>query len=183
MCVPIDICHAAAPDALALHSTLFASASCAAHKWEPFAFRLIRSCVVMYSPQQVAASDKFSNRMRLHALTRADVASALWMNAIVHAAPVESTIQALVSTTSFASKENAKKWVCSCCCYADEYALICAFFLDHGSNPLFIDVVTGSASACMPLGLETSPEGSVVACACVNEFVASTDAMSLFLYR
>ncbi len=119
--LPIDFCRTAAPDALALHSTLIACASCA-RNWEPFAFRLVRACVVMYSPHQIAAADKFSNQMRLHALTRADVASASCMNAIVHAAPVESTMQALASATSPASNAHALKWTCSCCCYAAEYA-------------------------------------------------------------
>jgi hypothetical protein len=173
-----DKCLAASPDVLALHSTITACIS-SAKNWEPFAFRLLRACAVINRPAEVAAAEKHLNQMRLYAQTRAHVATASCMNAVAHAAPVECTVQAHVS----ASSASSVTWVCACCCYAAQYALVCAFFLEQGPNPLFIDVITGSSCSCMPIGRLSSMGNNVIACACSHEFVVATDAASLFLYR
>jgi len=178
----VDTSPAAAPDTLALYSSIIASCS-HAPKWQPFAFRLLRASAVMNHFTQTAAAEKFSSSIHEHALSRADVACSSWANTVLHAASVESTIQGLALQSTPASTTPVSRWVCSCCVFAADYAVVCAFFLDQGPNPLFIDVITGSACSCMPVGLSVSMGNNVISCTYANEFVAATDSMSLFLYR
>ena len=166
-----------------LHSTATACAASRAKSWAPFAFRLVRALAVILDRAQLASDTKFANYMREHAAEHSHTACLPWLNVIAHPAPCQSVIQAIESAVPAASGGRSVKLVCSCCCYASEYALVCAFFLEQGPNPYFIDVVTGCASACMPSSQSLLAGNSVIACAYAGEFVAATDAMSMYLYR
>jgi hypothetical protein len=168
----------ASPDATALHSTITSSAA-RAHQWKPLAFRLIRACAFINRRSHLTAAAKFALQMDTHGKNLADVASAIWTNGIINHVPVESSLQALISTAA----KSSVTWVCSCCVYASQYALVCAFFAEHGSNAFFVDVISGSACSCFPVNRAGSLGPNIVACAYAQEFVAATDAMSLFLYR
>jgi hypothetical protein len=174
-----DILFPASPDATALHATITSSAA-RAHQWKPLAFRLVRACAFINRRSNLFAAAKFSLQMDTHGKNLADAASAIWLNGIINPAPVESSLQALIST---AAQSSVVTWVCSCCVYASQYALVCAFFAEHGSNAFFVDVISGSACSCFPVNRAGSLGPNVVACAYAQEFVAATDAMSLFLYR
>lgn len=173
-----DILFSASPDATALHSTITSSAA-RAHQWKPLAFRLIRACAFINRRSHLTAAANFSLQMHAHGKSLADVASAIWSNGIINPAPVESSLQALISTDS----KSSFMWVCSCCVYASQYALVCAFFVEHGSNAFFVDVISGSACSCFPVNRAGSLGSNIVTCVCAQEFVAATDGMSLFLYR
>ena len=173
----------AAPDALVLHSTATSCAAIRAKSWVPFAFRLVRALSVILDHTQLASDTKFANRMLEHAAEHSRTACLPWLNVTAHPAPCHSVIQAIASASPTASGGRPVKLVCSCCCYASEYALVCAFFLEQGPNPYFIDVVTGCASACMPSSQSLLAGNNVIACAYAGEFVAATDSMSLFMYR
>ncbi len=143
------------------------------------AFRLLRACAFINRRSHLTAATKFSLQMHTHGESLADVASAIWSNGIINPAPVESSMQALISTAS----KSSVMWMCSCCVYASQYALVCAFFVAHGSNAFFVDVISGSACSCFPVNQAGSLGPNIVACACAQEFVAATDAMAIFLYR
>ncbi len=168
----------ASPDVTALHFTINASVA-RAQQWKPFAFRLVRACAIIDRHSQVTAAEKFLSKMQTHALSLADVASAIWSNVIINPAPVETSLYALISS----APKSSATWVCSCCCYASQYALVCAFFVGQASNVFFVDVITGSACSCFPVKRAVVLGSTITACACANEFIAATDAMSLFLYR
>ncbi len=174
----IDVLISASPDVIALHSTINASVA-RAQQWKPFAFRLVRACAIFDRRSHLAAAANVPSQMQTHALSLADVASAIWSNVIVNPAPVETSLYALISS----APKSSTTWLCSCCCYASQYALVCAFFVGHASNVFFVDVITGSACSCFPAKRAVVLGSTIVACSCANEFVAATDAMSLFLYR
>ena len=166
-----------------LHSTATSCAAIRAKSWVPFAFRLVRALAVILDHTQLASDTKFANHMLEHAAEHSRTACLPWLNVIAHPAPCHSVIQAIASAAPTASGGRTVKLVCSCCCYAGEYALVCAFFLEQGPNPYFIDVVTGCASACMPSSQSLLAGNNVIACAYAGEFVAATDSMSMYLYR
>ena len=185
----------AAPESLLLQPTMLAS--CArVSSWEPFAFRLLRATAVMIRPAQMADEIEFSTAMQKHASCRADASGVTWMNVVVHAAPCESIVQSLASLPSSSpspssspappppSSSASSLWICCCCCYISDCALVCAFFSGQGSNPLFIDVITGSSCASAPLHTATAiMTNNVIGCSYTQGIVAATDSYSLFIYR
>jgi hypothetical protein len=177
------VSFSAAPDALALHSSTTACVANETSSWQPFAFRLIRAVAFIKNQAQLVSEARFANQLQEYAASSAQAAALPWLNVIAHPAPCESVIKALATSQTAAAERASVKLVCSCCCYAAAYAMVCAFFAGYGSNAQFIDVITGSASSCMPLTQSSLQGSNMIACSYAGEFVASTDAMNLFVYR
>jgi hypothetical protein len=125
------------------------------------------------------AAQEFACKMHEIARSSSSVADHMWANANLRLAPCEAAIPAIVGQHS---TECFSGWSCSCCCYAADYAMVCAFFINRGPIPVFIDVVTGSSCSGSSNATGLS-EATVIACAYMQEFIVSTDSMSLYVYR
>ena len=149
----------------------------------PFAFRLIRAVAIINNRTQIASATRLSNQMTDQAAALARTACLPWLNVAAHPSLCDSVIHALASAPPADPSSVSAPLLCSCCCFASDYALVCAFFMGLGANAHFIDVISGSACSCTPQSQSSLLGNNMVFCSYAGEYVAASDAMSMFLFR